>query len=345
MGWPSRDAVTSLRAMIDEWKHAFDSCNFIKLEQRRRSRRKGDVNKENRAVVGTAQAGGKSATIGSETPGVTRKSPSEMGICDSVDEQMLLRLTALPPGMDKNEWLATHTLSLFENVNALCGTMTELCTPVSCPIMSYPALSLFENVNALCGTMTELCTPVSCPIMSYPGVPKAHWVDERRKHHLYSAMQYIDCVMSLCETSSKDEQLFPTKYGSVFAGNFESHCRRLVRLLWHCCGHLYSKHWEQLAVLNLRAQCSLVLAHMHIIAKMYALLDSKELSALSHTLQLVRPVIVLQPCGGQGRVYSTGMSSANAASRCSRVPSSKSGSWGGHPTPAVLACKPYAQTC
>uniref|UniRef100_A0A0M3HR72 MOB kinase activator-like 2 n=1 Tax=Ascaris lumbricoides TaxID=6252 RepID=A0A0M3HR72_ASCLU len=314
MGWPNRDSMNTLRAVIIEWKQAFGNCNFIKLEQRRRSRRKGDVNKENGAVASTAQVGGKSATIGSDTTGTTRKSPSEMGICDSVDEQMLIRLTALPLGMDKNEWLATHTLSLF------------------------------ENVNALCGTMTELCTPVSCPIMSYPGVPKAHWVDERRKHHPYSAMQYIDCVMSLCETSSKDEQLFPTKYGSVFAGNFESHCRRIVRLLWHCCGHLYSKHWEQLAALNLRAQCSLVLAHMHIIAKMYALLDSKELSALSHTLQLVRPVIVTQPCGAQG-IYSKGTGQGNAASRCSRVPSSKSGSWGGHPTPAVLACKPYAQTC
>ncbi|VDK44537.1 unnamed protein product [Anisakis simplex] len=337
MGWSNHDAVISLRAMLDEWKHAFDSCNFIKFQQRRyissyafahlryllnitlvRSRRKGDVNKENRTVMGTAQAAGKSATICSETTGGTRKSPSEMGICDSVDDQMLLRLTALPPGMDRNEWLATHTLSLF------------------------------ENVNALCGTMTELCTPVSCPIMSYPGVPKAHWIDERRKQHPYSAMQYIDCVMSLCEISTKDEQLFPTKYGSVFAGNFESHCRRLVRLLWHCCGHLYSRHWEQLAMLNLRAQCSLVLAHMHIIAKMYTLIDSKELSALTHTLQLVRPVIIMHHGGGQfaGGGYSSNIGSTNVSSRCSsRVPSSKSGSWGGHPTPAVLACKPYAQTC
>uniref|UniRef100_A0A914RRZ9 Uncharacterized protein n=1 Tax=Parascaris equorum TaxID=6256 RepID=A0A914RRZ9_PAREQ len=48
-----------------------------------RSRRKGDANKENGAVASTAQVGGKSATMGSDTAAATRKSPSEMGICDS----------------------------------------------------------------------------------------------------------------------------------------------------------------------------------------------------------------------------------------------------------------------
>lgn len=38
-------------------------------------------------------------------------------------------------------------------------------------ICSFLALALFEAVNALCGTLTELCTPVSCPVMCYPGVP------------------------------------------------------------------------------------------------------------------------------------------------------------------------------
>lgn len=275
-----------------------------------RSRRKGDANKENRAV-GALPTAGKGATSCSEAGTASLKSPSEMGICDSVDEEMLKRLTAIPPGMDKNEWLATHTLSLF------------------------------ENVNALCGTMSEVCTPVTCPIMSYPGETKAQWVDDRKKHkYSYPAMQYIDCVMSFCETTSKDEQLFPTKYGNVFSGNFESHCRKVIRLLWHCCGHLYSNHWEQMAVLNLRPQCSIVLAHLHMVAKMYGLLDSKELSMLSHTLQLVRRVV--HQDGESTRAKS---GTASGGTRNARVPSSKSGSWGGHPTPAVLACKPYAHTC
>ncbi|KAM3726856.1 MOB kinase activator-like [Dirofilaria immitis] len=273
-----------------------------------RSRRKG-VNERCRSARRMSSNGGKNANMCIHAPTCKRKALSEMGVCDSFDDEMIRRLSKLPQGMDKNEWLATHTLSLF------------------------------ENVNALCGTISEVCTPVSCPIMSYPGVPKAHWVDERRKHHPYSAMQYIDCVLSFCEKSAKDERLYPTKYGSAFSNNFENHCRRLIRLLWHSCGHLYTNHWEQLATLNLRSQYGLVVAHMYSIAKMYDLLESKELSALSHTLQLVRPATVYHGCGHQMMQLSDGSNGLQ------QFPSSKSGSWGGYPTTTALMCKPYSQTC
>lgn len=84
--------------------------------------------------------------------------------------------------------------------------------------------------------------------------------------------------------------------GSAFSNDFENHCRRLIRLLWHSCGHLYTNHWEQLATLNLRSQYGLVIAHMYAIAKMYDLLESKELSALSHTLQVKRLLSVWTYC-------------------------------------------------
>lgn len=274
----------------------------------KRSRRKG-VNERCRSARRMSSNGGKNATTYIHAPNCKRKALSEMGVCDSFDDEMIRRLSKLPQGMDKNEWLATHTLCLF------------------------------ENVNALCGTISEVCTPVSCPIMSYPGVPKAHWIDERRKHHLYSAMQYIDCVLSFCEKSAKDERLYPTKYGSAFPSNFENHCRRLIRLLWHSCGHLYTNHWEQLATLNLRSQYGLVVAHMYSIAKMYDLLESKELSALSHTLQLVRPVMLYHGCGHQIAQVSNGSNGPQ------QFPSSKSGSWGGYPTTTALMYKPYSQTC
>ncbi|KAL3981741.1 Mob1/phocein family protein [Acanthocheilonema viteae] len=273
-----------------------------------RSRRKG-VNERCRSTRRMSSSGGKNATTCIHAPNCKRKALSEVGVCDSFDDEMIRRLSNLPQGMDRNEWLATHTLSLF------------------------------ENVNALCGTISEMCTPVSCPIMSYPGVPKAHWVDERRKHHPYSAMQYIDCVLSFCEKSAKDERLYPTKYGSAFSNNFENHCRRLIRLLWHSCGHLYTNHWEQLATLNLRSQYGLVVAHMYSIAKMYDLLESKELSALSHTLQLVRPAVVYHGCGHQMAQLSDGSNGLQ------QFPSSKSGSWGGYPTNTALVCNPYSQTC
>ncbi|KAL6533652.1 hypothetical protein OROHE_013485 [Orobanche hederae] len=42
----------------------------------------------------------------------------------------------LPPGEDINEWLAVNTVDFFNQVNLLYGTLTEFCTPESCPTMS-----------------------------------------------------------------------------------------------------------------------------------------------------------------------------------------------------------------
>jgi len=285
-----------------------------------RSRRKQDVNnKENRNPPGVKKVGVSlsQAAVNSKV----RKAPqSELCVADSFDDEMLDKFTAIPYGVDRNEWLATHILALFENVNALCGTVGELCTPATC--------------------MT----------MSYPGVQKAYFVDERGKRHQYSAMQYIDSVMTFCERSRKNESLFPTKFGSNFLPDFEQHCRRMLRLLWHCCGHLYSKHWDHLAALNLRPQFGLVLAHITRIAKIFTLMDSKELMLLTKTLGLVRPPYVSEPpakrIGASDEHCSSQIGTgSNASSRWSRVPASKSGSWGGNPNPTVFTCKPYAQTC
>ncbi|XGW32745.1 hypothetical protein V3C99_017348 [Haemonchus contortus] len=239
----------------------------------------------------------------------TRKSQStELCVCDSIEDHVIEKFTALPPGIDPREWLATHTLALF------------------------------DHVNALCGSLSELCTPATCQYMSYPGTAKAYYIDERGKRHLYSAMQYMDCVMSFCEKASRSEELFPTKYGSQFSGDFESHIRRVIRLLWHCCGHLASKHWDELGQLELRPQCALVMAHLSKLSKTFALLDSKDQQLINNMVQTIRPSHV--PSSGRGED-----AGGATSQRWSRVPSSKSGSWGGHPTPAVLTCKPYAQTC
>lgn len=77
--------------------------------------------------------------------------------------------------------------------------------------------------------------------------------------------------------------------GSFFGADFETVCRRMVKLMWHCCGHLFIKHWEQLAMLNIHLQFSLVLAHLSKVVKFYSILDAKENLSLQNTLQKIRP--------------------------------------------------------
>lgn len=49
-------------------------------------------------------------------------------------------LVDLPQGLDYNEWLASHTLSLFDHINLVYGSISEFCTPTGCSDMTGPGL-------------------------------------------------------------------------------------------------------------------------------------------------------------------------------------------------------------
>lgn len=52
----------------------------------------------------------------------------------------LRMLVDLPAGLDYNEWLASHTLALFDHINLFYGTISEFCTMTGCPDMTGPGL-------------------------------------------------------------------------------------------------------------------------------------------------------------------------------------------------------------
>ena len=99
-------------------------------------------------------------------------------------------------------------------------------------LITFSVVSLFYGLLLL-----FLCLSFS----SYFSCRKVPWIDEKRKHHAYSAMQYIDCVMTFCEKTSKDEQLFPTKYGKSFKflffsllGSRTEICSNFLILSFYC---------------------------------------------------------------------------------------------------------------
>uniref|UniRef100_A0AAF5DLB1 EB domain-containing protein n=1 Tax=Strongyloides stercoralis TaxID=6248 RepID=A0AAF5DLB1_STRER len=293
-------------------------CSIINFASR--SRRKGDTNKENRAAPCRNKKAGISLSTHTKTLSQHYRndkntSRNDLCICDSIDNNMLKKLVSLPQGINKNEWIASHLLPLY------------------------------GHVNALCGSVSEVCTNDGCSVMTYPGCQKAYWLDERGKRYVYTAPNYIDTVMSFCEKSRNDEGLFPTKHGNDFPPFYKQHCKKMMKLLWHCCGHLYCKHWDDLVSLNLGSQCSIIFAHITFLAREFNLLDNNDLSAIQHIVNLIRPMYIQNPLKSRLSSSKNNQENVPETSCSTRVPSSKSGSWGGYPTPTILGCKAYAQTC
>ncbi|XP_028894568.1 MOB kinase activator-like 2 isoform X3 [Zeugodacus cucurbitae] len=165
-------------------------------------------------------------------------------------EADLKALVDLPAGLDYNEWLASHTLALFEHVNLVYGTISEFCTPSGCPDMTGP------------GNRTYL------------------WFDEKGKKTRVAAPQYIDYVMTFTQKTVSDESIFPTKYANEFPSSFESIARKILRLQFHVIAHLYASHFREIALLGLHTHLNLTFAHLTALHRRFTLIDEKETDVL-----------------------------------------------------------------
>ncbi|XP_037930918.1 MOB kinase activator-like 2 [Teleopsis dalmanni] len=165
-------------------------------------------------------------------------------------EADLKALVDLPAGLDYNEWLASHTLALFEHVNLVYGTISEFCTPPGCPDMTGP------------GNRTYL------------------WFDEKGKKTRVAAPQYIDYVMTFTQKTVSDESIFPTKYANEFPSSFESIARKILRLQFHVIAHLYAAHFREIALLGLHTHLNLTFAHLTALHRRFNLIDEKETDVL-----------------------------------------------------------------
>ncbi|XP_032511656.2 MOB kinase activator-like 2 isoform X2 [Danaus plexippus] len=197
------------------------------------------------------------------------------------------QLVELPHGLDYNEWLASHTLALFDHVNLLYGTVSEFCTPATCPDMTGPGGRTYA------------------------------WYDERGKKSRVAAPQYVDYVMTYTQKTVNDETVFPTKYANEFPAQFEAVVRRVVRLLFHVVAHMYASHFRELALLRLHAHLHLTFAHLTALHRRYALLDHKETEVLRDLEVALR---LSEPAGSAGSASGAGSEAAEDSSPRRRSP-------------------------
>lgn len=167
-----------------------------------------------------------------------------------IPEPDLIFLTDLPGGLDSNEWIALHTLGFFDHINLIYGTVSEFCTQSTCPEM--------------CG----------------PGPRVYQWVDDRGKKSRVSAPQYIDYIMTYVQKTINDESIFPTKQGQEFPTAFDSHIRKIHRLLFHVLAHVYHAHFREIVLLQLHAHLNAIFAHFIELNLRFNTVEEKEIEVL-----------------------------------------------------------------
>eukprot|EP00808_Paulinella_micropora_P017353 g48135.t1 len=188
----------------------------------------------------------------------------------------------LPKGEDLNEWLAVNTVDFFNEISLLYGTITEFCSPTSCPVMS------------------------AGPQYEY------HWADgvKVKKPIKVSAPEYVDLLMSWVETQLNDEHIFPLQLGTPFPKNLQAIVRVIFKRLFRVYAHIYHSHFQKIVGLGAEAHLNTCFKHFIYFVHEFKLIDPKELQPLKDLIDSLMEKEQKKP--GEGGAASNGEQGAAA---------------------------------
>jgi len=176
--------------------------------------------------------------------------------CFLKEKTFIKELVPLPPDIEMNEWLATHTLVFFNHVNLLYGCISELCTTATCPTMNAPGATYL-------------------------------WQEDKSKKTklTITAPQYIDYVMTYVQKQVYDDALFPSKYGQTFPSTFLGAVKRIIKLLFHVQAHMFYAHYKDFINFELHLHLNTVFMDFMLFSQEFNLLDVKETVPLDDLIQ------------------------------------------------------------
>jgi len=165
----------------------------------------------------------------------------------------------LPQGEDPNEWLAVNIIDFFNQINLLYGSITEFCTPKSCPVMS--AGPKYEYL----------------------------WADGKdiRKPIKVSAAEYADYLMTWVQNILEDENTFPVNDDTPFPKGFKNVVKTIFKRLFRIYAHIYYSHAQEIIDLGVEAHLNTAFKHFFLFIQEFDLVDPKEMAPLHHLIDKI----------------------------------------------------------
>ncbi|KAG5273971.1 hypothetical protein AALO_G00157760 [Alosa alosa] len=162
----------------------------------------------------------------------------------------LFTFSALPHGLDLNEWMATNTISFFQLVTLISSALSELCTSTSCPTASGPGDRVY------------------------------FWKDESGRKLKCSAPLYTDYALSYIQELLSDEDVFPVRADADFPAGFIFLVQKVFLLMFRTLAHLYSAHYTQLVAMEMHPHLNTVFTHLVLFCQSFQLLEPQEIEPL-----------------------------------------------------------------
>lgn len=171
----------------------------------------------------------------------------------------LRQAVVLPEGEDQNEWIAVHVVDFYNQINMLYGTITEFCSPKSCPRMLAT-----EEYEYLWQDGTKYKRPTKM-----------------------SAPDYIENLMNWIQAYLEDENIFPTKMGKDFSKDAPQVFRNILKRLFRVYAHIYCHHFDQVDALGILPHLNTSLKHFVLFSNQFRLIDQREFAPLQELITLL----------------------------------------------------------
>ncbi|EON64766.1 hypothetical protein W97_03999 [Coniosporium apollinis CBS 100218] len=160
----------------------------------------------------------------------------------------LRKAVLLPEGEDLGEWLAVNVVDFYNQINLLYGSITEFCSPQSCPEMK--ATDEFEYL----------------------------WQDNEnfKRPTKMPAPQYIEHLMAWVQSNIDNEQMFPSRIGVPFPKSFPTLLRQIFKRLYRVYAHIYCHHYPVVVALGLEPHLNTSFKHYVLFVDEHGLATGKD---------------------------------------------------------------------
>ena len=159
------------------------------------------------------------------------------------------------------DWLAVHVVDFFNRAQLLYGTVSEVCTDESCPVMSGG-----EQYQYLWQDST---------------------VAEFKKPRALSAPDYHEKLFDWIQTQICDESIFPGDTDVEFPKTFKTTCKKIFSRLFRVFVHVYIHHFDRLTALNAEAHSNTLFKHFYYFVSEHSLMEDKQTAPLAQLIDKI----------------------------------------------------------
>ncbi|KAI9690871.1 MAG: Mitotic exit network component [Bathelium mastoideum] len=162
----------------------------------------------------------------------------------------LRKAVKLPEGEDRDEWLAVNVVDFYNQINLLYGSITEFCSPQTCPEMK----ATDESAPLPQATKLKILTAHRFEYL---------WQDSEnyKRPTKMPAPEYIEHLMAWVQSNIDNESMFPSRIGVPFPKAFSTTIRQIFKRLYRVYAHIYCHHYPVVIHLGLEPHLNTSFKH------------------------------------------------------------------------------------